>query len=76
MESRGRVLDESKTDAAIADLMNSEKPGRGEPASKAPAAHAVFPDLMPPEPQAPERDAQSGFGAILRQKWTEFSGAA
>ncbi len=77
MESQGCVLDESKLDSAIADLLQEEEREEPEPAEEAERVQRAFPEL-PEQAQIDEesRSQESGFTAVLLQKWAELRGAA
>ncbi|GAA6159420.1 hypothetical protein NBRC116589_15940 [Ruegeria sp. HU-ET01832] len=71
MESEGQVLDETKLDLAIADLMNQEHSVKSEPEPTPPTIPA-----SEDKPQEAAPDTVIGFSASLRQKWAELVGAA
>ncbi|WP_037317017.1 hypothetical protein [Ruegeria halocynthiae] len=77
MESEARVLDESKLDSAIADLLREEEPDEPEPEVGPEKTHTAFPEL--PEQAEIDEEVQSGeigLATALRQKWAGLRGAA
>ncbi|WP_235962880.1 hypothetical protein [Ruegeria haliotis] len=74
MESPAREFDESRLDAAIADILGEDKPV--EQKAETPS-RPEFPDLSPQEEvTARIGPKDAGLSAVLRQKWAELSGAA
>ncbi len=71
MESQPRDLDEDALDATIADILSQDVHA---PVAEKQTVRAEFPVLQPQE--VPVMQADSGLGAVLRQKWAQLSGAA